>query len=339
MIDWGAGYVASWRLMEVDPETWADTTEVPDVASIAVERGDEQLVESGTAEVTLDVGTDFGERWCRVEMLAEQNGEHERVAIATMLFAPSSISTSHLRDVATIEGRSVLAPAADEAMLAGSYVPKGADGAAEAARLIRSCTPAPVVVEGTFRLVQEMVFAQGTTKVEAAWMLLDAANWCIQIDGDGTIHIRPKPTEPTLELDHANASLIATEVTTESSLWTVPNRYIAIDNGEMAIATNSAPADPTSYQSRGRWVDEVDTSPTRIDGESLQGYAERMLAERHASLCSKTYTREWWPDVTVSSLVRGGLSSVGLVGDMRVTSQSLTCGAGVSITETAEVIS
>ena len=335
MIDWTQGYSAEWRVMRVDPITWADSSEIVGIASVSVESTNEDLMQTGSADVTFPLGESIDECWCRVEMLARQGAAIERVAMATLLMAPNSAERSHGRQATSLEGRSVLAPASDERLLAGTYCPARTDAAQRVAEFLKG--PAPIVVEGAFSLTEHMVFAAGTTKLEAAWMLLDAAGWTLIIDGDGTIHITEKPTEPVLDLGIANASLLGTSVTTESDMWSVPNRYVAVDGDDVAIATNEDPGDQTSYVVRGRWVDEWDESPTPVDGETLHAYAVRRLDEMRPTE-KRTYVREWWPGVTVGKVVRGGLASVGLVGDMRVTSQSLTCGAGVTISETAEVL-
>lgn len=337
MIDWSQGYSASWRVMEVDPVTWADASEIPSVTNVAVERSDEQMRETGSAEVTLPQGERFGERWVRVEMMATQGSDSERVAVATLHMAQSESDPSKGRQAITLEGRSVLAPAADERLLAGSYVPKGADGAAWVARML-ACCPCPVVTEGSFTLGDHVVYAGGTTRLEAAWMLLDAASWTLVIDGDGTVHVCPKPTRPSLDLDRANTRLLVTVPKTTTQLLEVKNRFIAVADGQTAVAVNDDPYDETSYTARGRYVDEYEENPTLVDGETLEAYAKRRLAEVSAHADSKAYEREWWPGVTVGSVVRGGIASVGLEGDMRVTAQSLTCGAGITVSETAEVM-
>lgn len=337
MVDWAAGYTASWRVMRVNPVTWADEEELPGVTSISVERTNEQLRESGSAEVTLDVGEDFPETWCRIEMLATQGAESQRVALATLQMAPTDSDPARGREAVTLEGRSVLAPASDEVLLAGTYAPKGADGAAHAARML-SCCNAPVIVHGSFTLGDHVVFAGGTTRLEAAWMLLDAANWTIVIDGDGTINVMPKPTEPTLDLDAANVRMLITVPKREFEVFSIKNRYIAVMDDQQAIAVNDDPDDPTSYARRGRYVDEYEENPTLIDGENLQAYANRRLSELSKSTESKSYDREWWPNVTIDSIVRGGIASVRMVGDLRVTNQTLSCGRGVVVTEVAEVI-
>lgn len=337
MIDYGKGYACSWRLMEVDPDTWADSSEITGMLSASVERNSEdRLFESGS--VSLDSQhREVEEFWGRIEMLAESGGDMERHAVATFIMSPTK-STSHIgMGTLELEGRSVLAPADDRVLLAGSYAPAGADGAQWAASLIAECTPAPVTAAGEFRLADNVVFAQGTTFLEAARMVVDAAGWCIRVSGSGEVTVMPKPSEPSLVLDEASMSILGPEVTYDLGASDVPNRYIAVDGDEVGIAVDDDPDSPTSIIARGRYVDVYDESPTRVDGETVQAYAKRRLAES-AARGTFGYTREWQPGVTCFDLVRGALPGVGLDGDMRVVSQSLELGNGVKVSETTEAL-
>ena len=336
MIDYGKGYSSTWSLLKVDPTTWAASDEVAGLLSASVERDrDSDLLESGSAQFDSQVGE--GEFYGRLEMLAEQDGEVERHPIATLLFSPGDSTATASGIVMEYTGRSVLAPAIDMVLLTGSYAPAGSDGAKYAASLIAKCTPAPVTVEGGFTISDNFVFAQGTTHLEAARELLDGANWRIHITGGGAISIGPKPQEPSLVLDKANASLLGTEVGINGSLEEVPNRYIAVNGDARAIALDDSDA-PTSYPSRGRCVDVYDESPQLCNGESLEAYAKRKLIEATESFESRSYTREWWPDVTCNDLVMGSISSVGLDCTMRVKTQSIQIGRGAVVTEEAEVL-
>lgn len=337
MISFGDGYSCTWRILRIDPATWAGTEEVGEFLAASVERDClSMLLESGTAE--FDGNPSDSEMWVRIEMLAEQGGLVERHAIATMLMSPAGSSASVGGSKTEYECRSVLAPAEDRVLLAGDYAPAGCDGAEYAASLIAKCTPAPVLVEGSFTLTDHMVFAKGTTHIEAAWMLLDSAGWCAQVSGDGTITVRQMPTQPSLVLDDAAAKLLGTEVKLEGALAEIPNRYIAVDGDQSAIAIDDDPENPASFYSRGRYVDVYDDSPFRVDGESLEAYAARKLVEASESIESREYEREWRPNVTCFDVVKGSLSSVGLDGYMRVTSQSISIGAGALVTEKAEVL-
>ena len=108
-----------------------------------------------------------------------------------------------------------------------------------------------------------------------------------------------------------------------------------MDNGTVAVATNDDPASSVSRAARGRWVDKVDTSPVLVNGESLEMYAERKLVEESTVLRRYSYEREYWPGVTPHSIVRASLPANGVEGDLRVISQSLECGKGVKVAETA----
>ena len=67
--------------------------------------------------------------------------------------------------------------------------------------------------------------------------------------------------------------------------------------------------------------------------ETLTAYAQRRLEEESMVYDVRTYTREWWPDIFPFSVVRGSLASVDLDGDLRVVSQTLTCGLGITVEE------
>ena len=337
MIDYGSGYSSSWRMMRVDRDTWAATDEITGLLSASVERDrDSDLMESGNATFDSEIGK--GEFWGRLEMLAEQDGEVERHAVATLLFSPGDSTSTVGGKTTECSGRSILAPAEDRKLLAGTYAPMGADGAAYAASMIAACTPAPVLTEGSFTLTQNYVFAEGTTYLEAARTIVDGAGWRIGISGGGTVTVGPKPSEPSLVLDSAHASLLGVEIGVNGSLEEVPNRYIAVDGDRQAVAVDDSADNPASLYNRGRYVDVFDSSPQLVDGESLEAYARRKLAEANESLESRTYTREWWPDVTCGDLVVGSMASVDLDCTMRVVSQSLEVGKGVTVSEKAEVL-
>lgn len=338
MTDYLGGYTAEWEVWLVDPETWDDAGVVEGVRSVSVDRGcpdGAPLLESGSMAIDSD-GSRVEGRWCRISMKAEQGGT-DRTAMATLLFERASSRVEKGTAEVTCDGHSVLKPAADRRMPYGAYAPEGCDGAAYAAGMLAECTPAPVRVEGSFTLVDDVVFDIGCTYLEAVWKVLLAAGWCIQIDGRGEITVRAKPTEPALELSSQTAALLLPGVDDDFSLADVPNTYYAIDDSRSAVAVNDDPSSPVSTVSRGRSVDVVDTSPVLVDGESIEMYAARKLAEASVVTRTLTYEREFWPDVVPYSLVRASLSEHGVEGDLRVSEQSLECGRGVKVTESAQM--
>lgn len=338
-IDWASSYTADWRVVEVDPATWEAGGSIVDATAASLSRdATGRLLETGSLTVDMEPTDSPTEMWARVEALVTQGAEMERVPVCTMLYAPGRGTVRYGRMSVPFDGRSALAPAEDVCMQVGGYVPAGADGAAAAARIIGQCTPAPITADGQFALAEAVVFAEGTTCLEAAWMLVDAAGWCIQVDGRGEISIRPKPKEPALVLDRARAQMIAPTVESDDGLSGVPNRYTAADDGELATAVDMDEGRASSYPRLGRYVDRFDGSPSRLDGETLQAYAERKLAELTSKGGTRSYTRDFAPGVTVYDMVRGSLADAALVGNMRIVSQSMRLGGRLELSETSEVV-
>ena len=335
-IDWARGYSASWRVFRVNRDTWADAELVTGVTSITVERsGDEDspTLESGSLSVDISPGDTFDTGYYRVVMNATQNGVTERVDVCTLMCESTDGDIDRGVDMTNVLCRSVLYPASVTGLESGSYAPAGIDGVAYVADMLRSAINAPVETEGSFRLDEHYVFDSGSQVLSAAWKVLDAGNYVMQVMGDGTVRIVPKPQEPDLVLDRANARLLHPGIHHQTDYSDVPNRYTAVSNGLEAVAVNSDPSSPTSTVTRG-WVHDVrDESPTRVNGETLPAYAERKLEEASVVYDSRTYSREYWPGVHPYSLVRGSIASVGLDGDLRVVRQSLTCERGITVEE------
>lgn len=337
-IDWAASYSSSWRVSEVNPITWASARPISGIVEASVTRdlsGD--MLES--CRITAVTNDDFPiESWVRIEVLANQGGVVERNHVMTALARPISSTFTRTSRTVVLECSSVLKPPADERLLSGTYVPKGADGAEWAARYISECTPAPVVADGSFSLNDNVVFSASTSKLEAALMLLDSAGWMVQIEGSGAAYVRPKPTNPSLTIDRRGLRLISTEVDANDDPGNLPNRLTAWLGDSEATVVDDDPDSITSHAATGRWVDVVEESPQLVDGETLQAYARRRLSELSKVVGTRQYVRAWVPGITVGDVVHGSVPEAALVGSMRVSQQSVTLGAGIAVNETLEVL-
>lgn len=332
-MDWTKGYKATWEVLRMNVDAWAPDGKLANVESFSVSRSCTDAVPL-IETAAMEVDDEFEDGWYKLSMIAEQ-GSVERFDIGVFLFETTGRTHNYGRVTMSAEGYSVLKPADDVLMPYGQYAPRGTNGAEMAASLLRACTPAPIVVDETFTVDTNVVFSIGMSHLAAAWMLLDAGGFCIQIDGDGTIHIMRKPSTPDIELSRFNASMLMPSVTDDQSVTGVPNRYYAIAEGRIVTAINDSPASSVSYRNRGRWVDAVDTSPTPVNGETLEQYAARKLEEAATITKKLSYTREYYPSVRPFSVVRGSMADIGLDGDMMVLSQSLTCDKGITVQETA----
>lgn len=342
-MDWTRGYSCKWRAYEVDTATWADGTQLPNIVSASVERDvtdDAPLIESGSIQITAQPNVEFGERYVRLVMIAEQDGGKARVEVATLLCSSSSGTIERGADTLELTGKSVLWPASTTKIKRGEYLPKGMNGAEWCRARLADTIQAPVKCHASFRLNDYFVLDVGQSVLEAVWLVLKSGNCCIQIDGDGTVHIRKlldgtNPDDIALTLNRANARLLSPGISHELDWSEVPNRYVAIDGNKTATVTNTWKSSPTSTVTRGYLYEEVDMSPVCVDGESLSDYAKRRLEEVSTARDVRSYVREWWPDVHPFSLVGGSIGTSGLDADMRVERQSYECGHGIRVTEQA----
>lgn len=338
-VDFSQSYSARWRLYRVDTRTWLDAERIDGLASASIVRdltGDAPEIESGSFEFDAPIGRGFAGGYYRLVMEASQRGSSERVDIATLLCESSGEERERGIARNSIGCRSVLHPAKTTELAVGDFAAKGSDGAKEAARILAAYINAPVSVNGSFTLEEAYVFDPRMKALDAVWKLLDAGNFVITIDGRGYVSIGPMPSQPKLMLNTANMRLLQPAVSVDADISGIPNRFTASEDGISAVVENNDPSSPVSYARRGYWVDDSDDTPTRINGEMLPSYAERKL--REASLLKRKvyYTRAYVRDVRPGDIAHGAISQSGLSGDMRIVSQSLECGRGVLVAETAE---
>lgn len=333
-MDWAGSYTCDWRMMRVDEATWSDGEMAGGIESASITRtADGAMLESGSLSVTAD---SFETGYYRLVLTARDNmGDFERVDVCTMLYEAKGGTADYGTDRLDVMGRSVLQPAQAKKLEYGAYCPAQADGAAYVGGILASVLAAPVSVETSFTLNGPCVHEFGSSVLDAAWEVLGAGNATMQVDGRGEVHIIAMPTEPQLTLDSANARLLMQGIKHGMDMSQVPNRYIAAGALETAVAVNDDPDSPTGLQRRGYAYEVVDESPKPVNGETLERYAQRRLQELSTVHDTRTYTREWVPDVYPGAVVRGSLASVSLDGDMRVESQSLACGNGIKVTERA----
>lgn len=335
-IDWTRGYqVAAWRLFQVNRDTWADGDEVGGLYSATVNSdAEDPTIQHADLTVDAAVGERLESGYYRIAMTAQQGGETERVDVATLLCESTSDIVDRGYAARTVVGQSVLHPASTDKLAIGSYAPSGVDGAEYAAELLRASINAPVVVQGSFTLDSPVVF-DGCSVLDAVRLILKAGSFALHIDGYGRVVISPAITEPALILDNAGARLLQPTISRSLDYSGVPNVYRVTQGTQMVEVVNDDPSSPTSTVTRGWRNVETEDNPIRVNGETLGGYAERMLEEKSTVPDSRTYAREWWPDVYVGSLVRGTIASVGIDGLFRVDSQRFTCDKGITVEEQA----
>ena len=315
-----------YRVYSVDGDTWADSNQIPGFMEAKITRSlDGGLIESGTLAFDSEASETFSDGYYRVARMDDGT----RTDIATLLCRADGGNDNRGRRATDVIAYSVLKPAGSMRLIQGEYAPSGADGAAFAASMLESCIAAPVVASGSFRLSGNIVFDIGSTVLEAVWKVLDAGSFTMQVSGDGIVNIVPKDGT---ELREIGTYDVEPDIRRTSTVLSVPNRYTAIDGITVATALNDDADSATSTVTIGYVVDEVDTSPSRIENETLSEYAARKLSEASVITEEYTYSRGWVEDVLPGSRVQANFIITGEA--FTVKSQEIECGAALKVSET-----
>lgn len=337
-IDWTRGYTLRMRFLRVDPRTWADSEEVSRVESVTIQRttgSATQLPCTASIDLKTSPAERFPSGWYRVVAIVRQGRDRERVDLATVWCETTGGRLERGMNSDSVKGRSSLWPCSRCSIPIGSYVPAGYDCARWAADLLRSRTPAPVVLAdgASFALGVHYVPDVGEMALGVGLDVLGLGGRTVRERGDGANVVCAEPSDPSLVLDRMGVRMLTPTISGTLDLSEIPNRYVVRYGGDEYVATNDDPASETSTSRRGFVVEKLDTTPKPLDGESLQSYAERRLEEESSVTDERTYARKWWPDVMPGDIVRGSLASMGLDGDFRVKSQQVTCGEGGIVVE------
>lgn len=339
MIDWTQGYDSTWRIMHVNPYTWTDDINMGNVASVSISHDgtdDVPLLETAS----LEIDGDFDDGWYRIEMLANQNGSTELAKIGTFRFTTSSTSYyGNNRRTSSASGVSVLYPAKNMKCHVGEFVGRGEDGPNYISRMLRKAIPAPINVLGdsTFTIDQYQVFDASTPYITAVWNILNKAGWCLQINGSGEVTVLPIPSEPSFILNRDMYCIVQPQFDEDYDLSDVPNVYRVINGDKEIEVVNEDQESSISTVNRGYRVEEVDTSPQLVDGETLYNYAKRMLVSKSSVVAKWSYTREYIPDVLPFNKIYMDRKDIGCIGTATILSQSLTCDKGITVDETVGI--
>lgn len=321
-----------YRLTRIDPVTWLPIEEVGGFKSASVKAdanrdGGSPLVQSCMVDVTgkLDEG------YYRISRLG---GDTSVAYVATVLLMPESSDWARGAWSSSVSGRSVLEEASKTYFAPGAYVPQGTDCIAWARGILADSIPAPVEAVGSFRLSEHVVLDLGASHLDGVWQVLGIAGFAMGVEADGTVRIRPRPTEPALTVNTANRGLLGCEIHGGLPIADVPNVVRVYVDGIEFVARNDAPASPTSTLSRNRVIEHIEEDPVMKDGESPADYAERRLGELSEVYETYDVTRRQVDGVTVNSLIRVNLPEQGIEGDFIVMSQSIECTGEIYVDET-----
>lgn len=332
-MDWNRGYSSAFYAKEVDPVTWRDIDEIP-ITGGTVKRTVGGLRNSATLECLADLGGI--EKWVRIYMDVEQDGGYAHEAIFTGLAASPKRSVYASRAERSPDCYSVLKPADDILLPRGWFAIAGQNGG-EVVRQLLGVSPAPIVVaDGAPALSTTIIAEDGETRLTMADKVLEAIDWYIDIDGNGTINVRPVSAVPVATLDPVTYDVIEVPIKIVEDWYSAPNVYQAISSDMVGIARDDREESPLSVQNRGREVWATESGVTLSAGETIGEYAQRQLKKAQRVRKQASYDRRYIPQVRPGTVINLHYPAQGLDGMYIVASQSIRLGFSARTAENVE---
>ena len=166
--------------------------------------------------------------------------------------------------------------------------------------------------------------------------LLEDTEWFIRIDGNGRVTIEEKSDDIVATFDTLDRDVIMPDLTDETDIYDIPNVLRVRDgNGNYETIYNDDENSDTSIGNIG-WEKWEDRQLDLDYGETLLEKANKQMEEMSKTKRKISYTREFDPDIKTNDMVLYLLPHQGIVGVFRIISQSISIGAGVSVSEIAE---
>lgn len=299
-MDWSKGYSATYYAARVDPVTWQDVERF-EITGGTVKRGSDALRESADIKC---VGHQIEvEQWVRVYMDTRQNGDAGHTAIFTGVASTPDLTRDKSRPETDLACYSVLKPVDDILLPRGWYASAGRQGG-EVLKELLSATPAPVVIaESSPRLTESIIAEDGETRLTMVDRVLEAIDWRIRIDGDGTVEVVPKPLAPVVAFDPIENDVIEPGVEITADWYACPNVFMAVADDLTGVARDESDG-PLSVKGRGREIWAYEGSADLASNESIGQYAMRKLKELQQVAKEVSYSRRYFPNVVPTDAVR-----------------------------------
>lgn len=331
MIDWSKGIVARYYASIVDPNTWRDTED------INILNGNITYSNSGirnSADISCRNFDHENEYWIRIYLKASQSGESEKTPLFTGLASSPDYSYNGRVEESKVQCYSVLSPAEHIYLDLGWYARAGSNGAVAVRDLLSDVTPAPIVIDGTSQtLSQNIVAEENETNLTMADKILEAINWRIYLEGDGTIHIAPFSTEPVAVFDYRENDILEMSINVDSNWDEIPNVFRAVGSGISSVARDERSNSKFSIQNRGREIWAQETNCQLNDGEKISDYAQRRLGELQKISKNVDYVRRFRPGINIDDYVLLNYPEQRLNGFFQVNSQTLDLSYGGKVSE------
>jgi hypothetical protein len=176
----------------------------------------------------------------------------------------------------------------------------------------------PAIQPDTKTLPAPLVWDIGTTRLKIINDLLDAGGYfSLFCDGWGQYqalpYVQPSDRVPVYEsiapFSDGPQSLMDPAWTRDRDIYSIPNRYLVVSQGDgttaalTSLATNTDPASPYSFSSRGRWITQVEIGVEAVDQAALDTIAAARLSSATSVTNQITLDHIFLPDLHINSVV------------------------------------
>lgn len=332
-MDWNRGYSSAFYAKEVDPVTWRDIGDIK-ITGGTVKRTISGLRQSATLNCLSPIGGI--EKWVRIYMDVEQNGDYAHEAIFTGLAASPKRKAFANRADRSPDCYSVLKPADDILLSRGWYVIAG-QNSGEAIQQLLNILPAPVVIAENSPVLSNTIIAEdGETRLTMVDKILDAIGWYIDISGDGTVNVQPYNSNSVAILDPTTYDIIEVPISITEDWYSAPNVYQAISGDMVGVARDDRDDSPLSIQNRGREVWATESGVNLSANETIGEYAQRQLEKAQRVRKQASYDRRYVPQIRPGSVINLHYPAQEIDGLYIVTSQSIKLGFSARTAEDVE---
>lgn len=343
-IDWTKSMTQTFEYYIVDPGTWKDDTRLTNVTSCKIDR-DRSSETLGSA--SFDIVDSVGEAYIRAYLVANQNGVTDKRPLGTFLVQTPSSSFDGKTRTVTMDAYTPLIELKENQPPLGYSILKGENIMDYAYRIARENMRAPIAQA----VSDETLYDDFVSDTSDTWLiflsdLIANAEFSFDLDEMGRVLFAPDQElaslQPVWTFNDDNSSILYSDISMDHDLYGLPNVVEVIySNGYgsyYARVVNDDPNSPLSTVNRGREIVYRESNPS-FAGEptnnQIQEYAEKLLKTKSTVEYTVSYSHGYCP-VRVGDCVRLNYQRAGITDiKARVTSQSIECGVGCKVSETA----
>lgn len=345
-IDWTKSMQQTYEFYEVDPGTWQNKRKLNMFTSSSIER-DLEAETLGSASFSLT--ENLHECYVRTYLVANQNGVSRSFPLGTHLVQTPSDSFDGIMHTYSINGYTPLIELKESQPPLGYSIKKGTNILTAAYRLTKEHMRATVIEPKTDS--DAVLQANFVANDDDTWFsfikdLLQNANYRFEVNQMGEILFAPSQEtaslQPRFTYSDDNSSILLPSITVEGDLYSIPNVIevcYSFKSGYLySRMSNRDESSPISVQNRGREIVKRIKNPDLMSTSSqstVDRYAKVQL-QAASSLSYKVSYEHGFNEVTIGDCVRLDYERAGVVGEKaKVTSQSIKCSTGCTISETA----